>query len=230
MSSYFDEVERALRAAVRCGAHLPWHRRMWRRHRGAVALVTVVMAVGPTLAAAGVFKSDLQIRSSTCSARGGSASSDPVASCTFALSDGTRFACPQAFALSHPTASDIVRAKSCAALRRSPDTVPSVALAIARARNCLTTRGLSARGGPAPSAAAGAARRPEGELIVGNATTRAIAAFYSDALTAKRAERTVVRNARRFGGQVERRGAVTIVWIRSPSSDRRAALRRCVYR
>lgn len=227
---YFDDVERGLRAAVRRRAHLPWYLRLRPRYRGALAIaVAALVAAGPALAAAGVFESGLQVTSSTCSASGGSADAGPTAACTFALSDGRRFACPESMALTHPSAGDVVRARSCSRLPPATGT-PAGNAAVARVRHCLAVRRLRSRGGPAPSSGAREGSGPDGELVVGDAGTGAIAAFYPSARVARQLERGVRQRARRFGGQVERRGAVTVVWTRSPASAVRAAVRHCLPR
>lgn len=66
---------------------------------------------------------------------------------------------------------------------------------------------------------------PEGELIVGGAPI----AFYADPGTARRAEPEVLDNARSFHGAVERRGAVTVLWLAPPTRDRRSSVDGCVF-
>lgn len=226
MTNYFDEVERGVRAAVRRRAHLPWYLRLRPRHRGALAIaIAAVVAAGPALAVAGVFTSGLQVSSASCSASGGSASARSGASCTFALSDGRRFLCPQALARSHPTVDDILHASSCRPLTAAASPPPG-GTALARARDCLIVHGFRPRGGPAASSGDDG-RGPDGELIIGDATRGAIAAFYPDARAAKLIEPTIRENARR-SDQVQRHGNVTVVWIGSPMPELRTALWRCL--
>jgi hypothetical protein len=54
-------------------------------------------------------------------------------------------------------------------------------------------------------------------------------AFYTDSAKAQRLEGQIVQNAKRFGGQVERRGAVTIVWVKPPGSGTRNGVEACVF-
>jgi hypothetical protein len=179
-----------------------------------------------------VFESGTQVSSSSCSASGESGSSGSVTSCKFVLSDGRQFICPEAFALSHPTVDDIVRAKVCSSLASSavaPTALP-LRTAIANARGCLTGQALSAHGGPASPAGPSAASSPDGELIVRSGNGGAFVAFYANARKAERLEPGVLQNARRFGGQVQRRGAVTVIWVRPPATELRAVVDRCVFR
>jgi hypothetical protein len=66
---------------------------------------------------------------------------------------------------------------------------------------------------------------PDGELI----TTGAFIAFYTHAHKAQRLEPGIKQNARRFGGQVVRHGAVTVLWIHPPASGLRNALSGCAF-
>lgn len=68
-------------------------------------------------------------------------------------------------------------------------------------------------------------RRPRGELIIGDA----LIAFYPSPRSAKQAEPEVLRNAGAFGGKPERRGAVTVLWIRPPPNELRAKVLACVF-
>jgi hypothetical protein len=102
-----------------------------------------------------------------------------------------------------------------------PAGLRAIATKIAAARTCLTRTGLSVTGGPVfpPQGP----NSPDGELI----TTGALIAFYSDAHKAQRLEPGIEQNARRFGGRVVRRGAVTVLWIHPPASVLRNALSGC---
>jgi hypothetical protein len=70
---------------------------------------------------------------------------------------------------------------------------------------------------------------PDGELIVGNGAGGAFIAFYTDAGRAARLEPEVRQNARHLGGQVERRGAVTVLWIRRPANGLRKVVLACAF-
>ncbi|MGO8906439.1 MAG: hypothetical protein ACLQMH_12570 [Solirubrobacteraceae bacterium] len=122
---------------------------------------------------------------------------------------------------SAPTAGEVEASKSCVALR--PAASASAIKAIARARACLTSHGLEVKGGPVPPAGR-APGGPEGELVVSDG----LIGFYADPRSAERAEPEVLRNAGRFGGKPERRGAVTVLWIRPPPNDLRAKVLACV--
>jgi hypothetical protein len=100
-----------------------------------------------------------------------------------------------------------------------------VVKAIGMARACLIRAGLAVKGGPVPPEGHGPGG-PEGELILSDA----LIAFYTDPSTAKRAEPEVLHNARRFHGEVERRGTVTILWIQRPPNDLRSSVHGCVPR
>ncbi len=63
----------------------------------------------------------------------------------------------------------------------------------------------------------------DGELI----TNGALIAFYTDQRKAAQLEPEVKQNARRFGGQVVRHGAVTVLWIQPPTNSLRTAVSRC---
>jgi hypothetical protein len=109
-----------------------------------------------------------------------------------------------------------------------PSAVRAVIAAIAKARTCLTARGLRAIGGPVLPATPGSSS-PDGELIVGNAASGTFIAFYTDAGKAQRLEAGVVRSASRVGGRVERHGAVTVVWIRPPATEVRKVVEACAF-
>jgi hypothetical protein len=172
-----------------------------------------------------------QLTSQSCSASTSTASSHEIRYCEFVLPGGRRFNCNMAsFEASAPTVSEVEGSKSCVSLRRvsAPTASAHVVEAIARARACLTSHGLLVKGGAVPPAGHGPGG-PEGELIVGNGTGGAFIAFYPDPHSAERLEPEVIRNARGFGGQVERRGAVTVLWIRPPASGLRAGVQACAF-
>ncbi|MHB8490873.1 MAG: hypothetical protein ACYDA6_01485, partial [Solirubrobacteraceae bacterium] len=105
--------------------------------------------------------------------------------------------------------------------------VGAVIAAIAKTRTCLIANGLRAIGGPVLPPNPPGSSSAEGELLVGNPASDAFIAFYTDAGKARRLEAGVARNARRFGAQVERHGAVTVVWARPPASPLRRAVEAC---
>jgi hypothetical protein len=120
-----------------------------------------------------------------------------------------------------PSAGEVEASKSCVALRPAASSV--VIEAIAKARACLRRDGFDVKGGPVPSRGHTSAG-PEGELVVGDA----LIGFYTDPRSAQRAEPEVLRNAGGFGAKAERRGAVTVLWIRPPARDLRARVLACV--
>jgi hypothetical protein len=168
-----------------------------------------------------------QLTSQGCSASMSSGSSSTVRYCEFVLPDGRRFNCNMAsFQASVPTSGVVATSKSCVGLPRvsAPTASARVVKAIAKARACLTSGGLAVKGGPVPPEGHSPGG-PEGELIVGGA----FIAFYADPRIAKRAEPEVLRNARGFGGEVVRRGAVTILWIGPPGNDLRTSVQACAF-
>lgn len=174
-----------------------------------------------------------QVASSSCSASTSSTSSRALSHCVFVLTDGRRFRCQgSAFARSTPSANALVHANACAPLKRLviPAESRAVFAAIGTARACLTAKGLLVSGGPVFPPDPHSPRSPDGELIVGDAVSGAFIAFYNDPRKAQRLEPDVVHNAKRFGGEVERRGAVTLLWIRRPASDLRNTVEACAFR
>jgi hypothetical protein len=152
--------------------------------------------------------------------------SAPVSSCVFVLADGRRFRCSgAAFARSTPSSNTLEHAKACVSLSRLTlsASVRAVVARIAAVKTCLTNKGLRVGGGPiVPQQAP---NTPAGELI----TKGAFIAFYTDQLKAERLEPQVRQNAKRFGGQVVRNGAVTVLWIHPPASGLRDAVSGCAF-
>ena len=147
-------------------------------------------------------------------------------SCQFVLSDGRQFRCPSQ-PKAPPNATDL-RAAGCVKL---PSLKVSAAqrstfAAVYAASRCLTGRGLRVAGGPILPAHP---QTPDGELVVGSSHP-AFVASYRDVAKAARLSSAVMRHARAFHGQVEQRGAVTIVWAAAPSGGVRRAVEGCVYR
>ncbi len=104
-----------------------------------------------------------------------------------------------------------------------PASLQAVAARIAADRTCLTSKGLRVTGGPVfPQQGPDT---PDGELI----TNGAFIAFYTDQRKAERLEPEVRQNARRFGGHVVRKGAVTVSWIGPPASGLRNAVSGCAF-
>jgi hypothetical protein len=147
-------------------------------------------------------------------------------SCQFVLSDGRQFRCRRE-PKGPPKATDL-HAAGCVKL-------PSLSLSAAQrstftvvyaASKCLTERGLRVVGGPTLPADS---QTPDGELVV-RSIHPAFIAFYTDVAKADRLNSRVVRNARAFHGQVEKRDAVTIVWAVPPAGGLRRTVEGCVFR
>jgi hypothetical protein len=102
--------------------------------------------------------------------------------------------------------------------------------ALGKTRACLIKRGLRVVGGPVLPSGPFDPGSPDGELIVGSGADGAFIAFYGDAQRAQRLEPAAIGRAKRFGGQVERRGAVTVVWVRAPASGLRSSVDACALR
>jgi hypothetical protein len=69
---------------------------------------------------------------------------------------------------------------------------------------------------------------PDLELSPGGEGPKAFFAFYADPARAREKAPSIRRNARRFGGVVERLGRVTIVWVKPPDPLVRAQAHDCV--
>ena len=192
----------------------------------AVVIVTVSCGSGraPTAAA------DAQVETGSCqsSGVGGHGVSQ---SCSFVLSDGQQFRCRQAFEGQTLTARVLVHTKGCVRLRSlvlSP-AVRRMIAALDKARTCLTAKGLRALGGPVLPAVSRDSSSADGELVVGRSAAHAVfIAFYTDAARAQRLQASLMRDGRRLKGQVQRRGAVTVLWIHPPSGIR-AAVQTCAF-
>jgi hypothetical protein len=88
------------------------------------------------------------------------------------------------------------------------------------ARKCLTGAGLRVIGGRANGNQEG----PAAELIV----TGTFIAFYNSEESAKRSEREVAKNAASLHGSVQRRGRVTVLYVRRVPDAERKTIERCV--
>lgn len=105
--------------------------------------------------------------------------------------------------------------------------VPDLGLRSAEAaRACLEHAGFGVLGGPRP---AGDKNAPNVELILNGNPAPAFIAFYRGEARAERYEPQLIRNAARFNGSVERRGAVSIVWVQKPQADLRRQVHTCVF-
>jgi hypothetical protein len=111
-----------------------------------------------------------------------------------------------------------------------PAAVRAVTAAITKARGCLTAAGLHAVGGPVIPPNPAGSTSADGEVVVSGSPVAVFVAFYTDAGKAQRLESEVTRNATRIGGQVERRGAVTVLWTRPPSAKFRHTVEACAFR
>jgi hypothetical protein len=148
-------------------------------------------------------------------------------SCVYVLSDGQRFRCPGALSRTLRTLSSLEHTKACVQLSKLvvPAATQAVSAAIERARTCLKVQHLSVTGGPVVPAQG--PNKPNGELIVGNGYPEAFVAFYENSAVAQRKEPTILRRAKRLGGEVERHGAVTVIWVRPPQPQLRQSLQAC---
>jgi hypothetical protein len=152
-----------------------------------------------------------QLTSNSCSASEPSTGGREVRHCEFVLSDRSAFNCNMASLHTlTPTATEVEHSKACVSVGRISPPVASAAVvdAIAKAHACLAGNGLAVHGGPVPPEGHGPGG-PEGELI----TSGALIAFYADARIAKQAEPEVLREARGLGATVDRRNAVTVLWL-----------------
>jgi hypothetical protein len=149
--------------------------------------------------------------------------------CVFVLADGQQFSCPARFAHAAQTASSLERSTACrriAPLHLSA-AVRRVTAAIESTQACLTVHRVRTIGNAVLPPLAGR-NSPDGELIAGYLPDGALIAFYRNIEKAERLEPAVLRNARRPHSQVERAGAVTIFWVRPPSTRLREALQACL--
>ena len=152
-----------------------------------------------------------QLTSQSCSASLPSTGGPEVGYCEFVLPDRHAFKCNMAsLGTSTPTAAEVEGDNKCVGLGliSVPTASASGVAAIAKAKACLEAGGLPVKGGPVPPEGHGPGG-PEGELNTGGA----LIAFYADRRTAEQAESEVLREARRLGGTVEHRGAVTVLWL-----------------
>ncbi|MDQ2759511.1 MAG: hypothetical protein M3Y17_03485 [Actinomycetota bacterium] len=198
----------------------------------------VVLAVGMLVVAVGGCGSGgartagagAQVETSSCQSSGadGHVTSQ---SCSFVLSDGQQFRCHKAFEGSTPTARVLEHTKGCVGLP-SLKLFPAVRRMIAglgKAQRCLTAKGVRVVGGPVLPPVSPRSSSPDGELALSRSAADAVfIAFYTDAARAQRLQAVLIQSARRVKGQVERHGAVTVLWIHPPSGIR-AAVQACAF-
>jgi hypothetical protein len=110
-----------------------------------------------------------------------------------------------------------------------PAAVRGITAAIAKARSCLTAAGLHAVGAPVIPPNPPGSISADGEVVVSATPIAVFVAFYTDAAKAQRLESELTRNATRIGGQVERRGAVTVLWTRPPVAKLRHTVEACAF-
>jgi hypothetical protein len=96
------------------------------------------------------------------------------------------------------------------------------------ARDCLTGKGWRVTGGPVLPAPTANVPAADGELIVGSGRRGAFVVFSRDAEAAARRANAINRDALRIGGELQRRGPVTILWAHSPTSEQRSTLDACL--
>jgi PASTA domain-containing protein len=90
--------------------------------------------------------------------------------------------------------------------------------------DCIRRAGIpTAAGRPAP----GNENAPDLELVLRDAAP-AFVALYADPARARENAPSIRRRTRPFHGSVERRGRITIVWVKPPSAEHRAAVHGCV--
>ena len=109
--------------------------------------------------------------------------------------------------------------------KREPKGIAAARRAAAPAHDCLTKAGYRVTAG---SPRLDDRNGPDYQFVLQRRGEGAFVAFYSTLARADRYVSAIRKNARKFGGTaVERRGAVTIVWVRLPE-DRRARVRACL--
>lgn len=191
---------------------------------GVLAVVAVGCGAAPSASAGAL----ALVTSSSCSEQSSSSSPVQSGSCVFVLEDGRRFRCPLRFGDRATLSASVQHSKACVALAALVIPARSRVLfaTIAKTRACLSGRGLRVTGGPVfPAQGSDSA---DGELIVGDAAGGALIAFYADGRKAQRLEPKVRQNAKRLGGQLERRGAVIVLWPH-PSSPLSRSVEPCAF-
>ena len=133
------------------------------------------------------------------------------------------------------TTMSLERDKGCVQLSRLvvPAATQAVFATIEKTRRCLTAKGLSVNGGlalrePHPQGAMPPPRQgqSDGELRIDYGEGSVTIGYYENPTAAKRHEATVAQRVKSIGGQVERQGAVDILWI-APPPNLRQRLKAC---
>ncbi|HEY6396730.1 MAG TPA: hypothetical protein VIX82_04670, partial [Solirubrobacteraceae bacterium] len=203
------------------------------RRRVLIAVLGLALVAGLALAACGGGSPTVvQVSSVSCRTSSTAATGVVDHPCVFTLTDGTRFGCPESFALGRSqTPARLEHAKACT--RLPPVQVPAssrpVFAAVEKARSCLIGLRLRVVGGPVVGLGATTPDTPLGELIVVRDAAPTFIAFYKTSQAARQAEPMVLQNVRRLGGRAARRGAVTVLWSRPPASARRADVEACAF-
>ena len=70
---------------------------------------------------------------------------------------------------------------------------------------------------------------PDVRLLLMERGAQAFVALYTDVRRARRFEPKIRQNVKAFGGSVERRGNVTIAWVRRPHGAALTAARDCLF-
>jgi hypothetical protein len=92
-------------------------------------------------------------------------------------------------------------------------------------KGCMKAAGIpTVAGRPGP----GDEDAPDLELVLREPGPPAFVALYADPARARENAPMVRRNTRRFHGSVERRGRITIIWVKPPGAARRSAVLGCV--
>lgn len=150
--------------------------------------------------------------------------------CIYLLTDGRRFKCPVSFANHPQTPGSLVRSGACHRLRPLP--IPAgwkrVFARLDAVQSCLERHGVTANGGPYLEGPR-PRKTPIGELILSEARPTAFVGFYTNTRVARRAEPGVIKAVARTGGEVERRGSVTVAWLKPPSPQLRATTQACAF-
>jgi hypothetical protein len=92
-------------------------------------------------------------------------------------------------------------------------------------KGCMQDAGIrTVAGRPGP----GDEDAPDLELVLREPGPPAFVALYADPWRARENAPSIRRIARHFHGSVERRGRITIVWVKRPGAERRAAVLGCI--
>jgi hypothetical protein len=151
--------------------------------------------------------------------------------CSFVLSDGQQFRCRRASEGQTPTARVLEHTNGCVrlhSLKLSPAERTMIAV-LDRARSCLAAKGIRALGAPVLPPNPPGSSSADGEIVVGESAASVVfIAFYTNPARAQQLEASLMRNAHRLKDQVERHGAVTVLWVHPPSGVQ-ASVRACAF-